>query len=290
LEGYNASVAEWERRDAFVPRYNIAPRTQAPVLRRNGSQLVISSMKWGLVPHYSKFEDKALNTFNARAENLVRGGGMWASLKGTKRCAVLCQGYYEWKNKLPHFVKPKDGRLMLMAGLYDSVVLQSQTEALWTFSIVTTAANSALSWLHDRMPVILETPEALNAWLDTSSQQWTQDLVKLLVPTSCALDCYQVPKEVGKVGNESSAFIEPLASRKDGTQFIFAAQRQAEALLPSADGDEGENVRPSSPKTVGALHYRLAVVHAASIQANPGSGPDPGISSDYCSPFNTKRY
>jgi putative SOS response-associated peptidase YedK len=85
-------------------------------------------MKWGLVPHYSKFEDKNLNTTNARAENLAGDGGMWASLKGPKRCAVVCQGYYEWltkgKSKLPHFVKPKDGRLMLMAGLFDSVVLQ----------------------------------------------------------------------------------------------------------------------------------------------------------------------
>ncbi|KAJ7216202.1 hypothetical protein B0H12DRAFT_992514, partial [Mycena haematopus] len=230
-------------------RYNIAPHTQAPVVRRRNpaeSSLVMSSMKWGLVPHYSKFEDKNLNTTNARAENLVEGGGMWASLKGPKRCAVVCQGYYEWltkgKNKLPHFVKPKDGRLMLMAGLYDSVVLHGETETLWTFTIVTTAANSSFSWLHERQPVILHTPEALNAWLDTSSLKWSPDLVPLLAPTTCALDwyaaphlrsltrfltqpSYQVPKEVGKVGTESSTFIEPVANRKDGIQAMFTKQK-----------------------------------------------------------------
>ena len=49
-------------------------------------------MKWGLVPSWSKHEEKHLNTINARAENLVEGGGMWGSIKGKKRCAVLCQG------------------------------------------------------------------------------------------------------------------------------------------------------------------------------------------------------
>lgn len=85
-----------------MPRYNIAPRTQSAVLRRrdpgpSGSNseaqgYVLQSMKWGLVPHWSKFEDKTLSTTNARSENLVEGGGMWGSIKGKKRCAVLCQG------------------------------------------------------------------------------------------------------------------------------------------------------------------------------------------------------
>ncbi|KAJ7145892.1 hypothetical protein C8R44DRAFT_756143 [Mycena epipterygia] len=265
LDGYDASVDEWERRDVFVPRFNIAPHTQAPVVRRRGptdATLVMSSMKWGLVPHYSKFEDKTLNTTNARAENLVEGGGMWASLKGPKRCAVVCQGYYEWltkgKSKLPHFVKPKDGRLMLMAGLYDSVVLQGETETLWTFTIVTTAANSTFSWLHERQPVILSTPEALNMWLDTSSQKWHPELVKLVAPTTCELECYQVPKEVGKVGTESSTFIEPVANRKDGIQAMFNKQKQAQAspkkaapkrrLSPEDDSDIEVIDGPSASK------------------------------------------
>jgi len=49
-------------------------------------------MKWGLVPHWSKYEDKTLSTTNARSENLAEGGGMWNSIKGKKRCAVVCEG------------------------------------------------------------------------------------------------------------------------------------------------------------------------------------------------------
>ncbi|KAJ7778414.1 hypothetical protein B0H16DRAFT_1503432 [Mycena metata] len=239
LDGYDASVNEWERRDAFVPRYNIAPHSQAPVVRRRNpgtSELIMSTMKWGLVPHYSKFEDKSLNTTNARSENLIEGGGMWGSIKGPKRCAVVCQGYYEWltkgKDKLPHFVKPKDGRLMLMAGLFDCVMLQGESETLWTFTIVTTAAAPEFSWLHERQPVILSTPEALTAWLDTSSLKWNPDLTPLLASPTCPLDCYQVPKEVGKVGTESSTFIEPVANRKDGIQAMFNKQKQTQAATP----------------------------------------------------------
>lgn len=104
-------VDQWIDEEQFVPRYNIAPRTQAPVIRRRGRDssskgsrgdntdadasggLVLHTMKWGLVPHWSKFEDKSLSTTNARSENLVDRGGMWASIKGKKRCAVPCQGY-----------------------------------------------------------------------------------------------------------------------------------------------------------------------------------------------------
>ena len=85
-------------------------------------------MKWGLVPHWSKVEDKTLSTTNARSENLIQGGGMWGSIKGRNRCAVVCQGYYEWlakgKDKLPHFTKHENGNLMLLAGLYDCVTLE----------------------------------------------------------------------------------------------------------------------------------------------------------------------
>ncbi|KAG6820538.1 hypothetical protein H0H93_015709 [Arthromyces matolae] len=249
VPGYDGVDADdWIDEDQFVPRYNIAPRTQAPVLRRgeNGGY-VLHTMKWGLVPHWSKYEDKTLSTTNARAENLVDGGGMWASIKGKKRCGVIAQGYYEWltkgKEKLPHFTRHRNGAVMIMAALYDTVILEGQTTPLWTFSIVTTDSNKDFSWLHDRQPVILSTRAALDEWLDIdSSQHWTPGLTKLVKPYSDEthpLECYQVPKEVGKVGTESPAFIEPLASRKDGIQAMFAKQ--------IAKSQKSLSKRPRSP-------------------------------------------
>ncbi|KAI0255477.1 hypothetical protein BJV78DRAFT_1175861 [Lactifluus subvellereus] len=192
LDGYPAlHVEQWVHRDRYVPRYNVAPRTHAPVIRRaqpEGPALVMHSMKWGLVPHWSKAEPPALNTINARAENLEEGGGMWGSIKGRNRCVVVAQGYYEWLKKgtqrAPHFTRHKDRRLMLFAGLYDSATLEGQSEALWTFTIVTTAASSGLAWLHDRQPVILTSQDALDRWLDTSTQAWDPKLSRLFDPYS----------------------------------------------------------------------------------------------------------
>jgi len=212
-------------------------------------------MKWGLVPHWSNFEDKNLNTMNARSENLLSGGGMWNSLKGRKRCVVLCQGYYEWltkgRDKIPHFIKPKNGKLMLLAGLYDSVILQDQTETLWSFTIVTTSSSSQFSWLHDRQPVILSTQEDIDSWLDTSSQRWGDDLVQIISRAhtdDSPLESYQVPKEVGKVGTESSSFILPIAARKDGIEAMFSKQKQAAKESSSAKKTKSASLNSTKRK------------------------------------------
>jgi len=162
---------------------------------------------------------------------------MWGSIKGKKRCAVVCQGYYEWlkkgKERFPHFTKHKDGdKLMLLAGLFDCAFLEGSTEPLWSFTIVTTSACKDFTWLHDRQPVILSSREALDTWLDTSSQAWTSALTKLVEPydnSVSPLECYRVPKEVGKVGIESRTFIEPVANRKDGIQAMFSRQNEAQS-------------------------------------------------------------
>ncbi|TFY52553.1 hypothetical protein EVJ58_g9952 [Rhodofomes roseus] len=162
--------------------------------------------------------------------------------------------YYEWlkkgKERLPHFTKRKDGKLMLLAGLYDRALLEGETEPLWTFTIVTTDANKEFQWLHDRQPVILPSIEALTKWLDTSPQKWTPDLTKLVQPyhdPETPLACYQVPKEVGKVGTESLTFIQPVAERKDGIQAMFAKQTASTSSQPSNGSKRKRSPSPPQP-------------------------------------------
>ncbi|KAJ8509259.1 hypothetical protein ONZ45_g8539 [Pleurotus djamor] len=124
---------------------------------------------------------------------------------------------------------------MLLAGLYESTWLKDQTKPLWSFTIVTTEANEDFMWLHDRQPVILSTKEAVDTWLDTSSQEWSSELAGLVGPykdTSAPLQCYQVPLEVGKVGKESPSFIEPVENRKDGIEALFSKQKAKGAVVP----------------------------------------------------------
>lgn len=132
MDGYGLHLGEWVNEEQFHPRHNIAPRSQAPVIRgrrdvpggsqpssssnhsnfhpssdhanssdaqdsqakdlESGEELVLHTMKWGLVPHWSKHEDLNMNTINARSEALLEGTGMWRSLRGWKRCVVPCEG------------------------------------------------------------------------------------------------------------------------------------------------------------------------------------------------------
>lgn len=88
----------------------------------------LQSMKWGLIPFWTKRNPdygSVMKTINCRDDSLAQAGGMWASMKGRKRCVVVAQGFYEWlksgRDKVPHFVRRRDGRLMCFAGLWDCV-------------------------------------------------------------------------------------------------------------------------------------------------------------------------
>ncbi|KAL2837649.1 hypothetical protein BJY01DRAFT_237794 [Aspergillus pseudoustus] len=186
----------------------------------------LQGMKWGLVPFWTQRQPdygSLMRTINCRDDSLIEDRGMWTSMKKKKRCVVVCQGYYEWlkrgpggKERIPHYTRRKDGDLMFFAGLWDCVNYQGSEEKLYTFTVITTSARPSLSWLHDRMPVILEpNSEAWNVWLDPTRTTWSKELQAALKPYEGDLDCYQVSKEVGKVGNNSPDFIVPVDSKEN---------------------------------------------------------------------------
>lgn len=206
----------------------------------------LQSMKWGLVPFWTKRNPDygtMMKTINARDDSLAAKGGMWSTMKHKKRCIVIAQGFYEWlkknggKEKIPHFVKRKDEQLMCFAGLWDCVRYEGSDEKHYTYTIITTDSNKQLSFLHDRMPVILENgSEQIRTWLDPSRSEWSKELQSLLKPFDGELECYPVSKEVGKVGNNSPMFIVPVASteNKNNIANFFANAEK------SAKGDEGK--------------------------------------------------
>lgn len=214
----------------------------------------LQSMKWGLVPFWTKRKPdygSLMRTINCRDDSLIEDRGMWTSMKRKKRCVVVCQGFYEWlkkgpggKEKVPHFVKRKDGKLMCFAGLWDrvhyeginpdglhclflgfapavwcltdkSLALDSDEE-LCTYTIITTSSNSYLKFLHDRMPVVLDQgSDIMKTWLDPDRTTWSKELQSVLKPYEGELECYPVSKEVGKVGNDSPDFLIPVNSKEN---------------------------------------------------------------------------
>jgi len=179
----------------------------------------------GLVPFWTKRNPdygSVMKTINARDDSLAKSGGMWNTMKQKKRCIVVAQGFYEWlkknggKEKIPHYVKRKDEQLMCFAGLWDCVQYEGSDEKHYTYTIITTDSNKQLSFLHDRMPVILENgSDQIRTWLDPQRYEWSKELQSLLKPFPGVLECYAVDKAVGKVGNNSPAFIVPVASSEN---------------------------------------------------------------------------
>ena len=186
----------------------------------------IKVMKWGLVPFWTKRSPdygSLMRTINCRDDSLFEDRGMWTSMKRRKRCLVVAQGFYEWlkkgpggKEKIPHFVKRKDGQLMCFAGLWDCVKYEDTAEKLYTYTIITTDSNKQLNFLHDRMPVILDPgSDHIKAWLDPARTKWSRELQAPLKPFEGELECYPVNQEVGKVGNNSPDFIVPIDSTEN---------------------------------------------------------------------------
>lgn len=54
------------------------------------------------------------------------------------------------------------------------------------------------------------------------------------------LVCYAVPKEIGKIGRESSTFIEPVSKRKDGIEAMFAKQKQKKPTEAEKGKEKGK--------------------------------------------------
>ena len=97
----------------------------------------------GLIPFWTKRNPdygSMMKTINCRDDSLLENRGMWTSMKKSKRCVVVAQGFFEWlkrnggKEKIPHFVKRKDDKLMCFAGLWDCV--QFEGKSLQTHFVV----------------------------------------------------------------------------------------------------------------------------------------------------------
>ncbi|ORZ17076.1 hypothetical protein BCR42DRAFT_25594 [Absidia repens] len=276
--GLDVNHDEWVDQDKYRPRYNVAPRTFVPVVRQNDdkNQLVLQTMKWGLIPFFSKTMPD-MQPINARDDSLLEGSPMYNKAKNDKRCIVVADGFYEWKKlgngkKAPYYTKRKDGQLMLFAGLYDISHPQDwDQDILYSTTIVTTGPSSFFSFLHDRMPVILEQDEA-RQWLDPTLP-WSPSLAKLMKPYQGELDCYQVTDKVGPVSNESSDFIIPVDSLK-GSISSFFGKPSSSPVSSSTKSSPDQSAKLSSQQPQNQQQQKTT------IQTNKRKAQDENMEKD----------
>ncbi|HET7093225.1 MAG TPA: SOS response-associated peptidase [Thermomicrobiales bacterium] len=154
----------------LFPTWNAAPTQRLPVVvEDDDGERALRLMQWGLQPRWSRPGSRPIAPINARAETLA-DKPMFRGLLRRSRCIVPVNGFYEWRQsggrKQPYYIAPDDGGIWGLAGLYDQIehVEEPDGEPLWSYTIVTTAANPLLTPLHERMPAILR-PDDEDDWL-----------------------------------------------------------------------------------------------------------------------------
>lgn len=196
------------RRRKIAPRYNIAPGQLALVVRRQADKRELAMLRWGLIPSSAYSARTARRTTNARAETVATTPAIRGAFSA-RRCLVPCSGFYEWqrvnRDNRPYWIGMKDRGPFAMAGLWEAWNDPATGEAIDTFCIVTTVANSLMAPIHDRMPVIID-PSYFDIWLEAASAP-----TRLLRPyPSDEMDAYPVGSWVNSLARDDPRCIEPL--------------------------------------------------------------------------------
>ena len=194
---------------------NVAPTQRiAVVVERPGSERALVGYRWGLVPFWTDPKARAPERmFNARSETVaVRPA--FRGLLAKHRLIVPADGFYEWQRgpelkRQPFYIRRADGRPLALAGLWASWhdPERPHAEPLRSATIMTTAPNSLMSQIHNRMPVIL--PEYdWERWLDPTVID-PAAFAEILAPApDDLLEAYPVGPDVNSARNQGPELVE----------------------------------------------------------------------------------
>jgi len=195
------------------PRFNLAPTQLMPVVVNDG-QRMLDAYRWGLIPSWAKDAAIGNKLINARCETVSEKPSFRSAFK-RRRCLVLVDGWYEWKQttkpKTPFFFHRKDRKPLALAGLWEEWTAKDTGEVVRSCALITTGPNALMEPIHDRMPVILPAG-AQELWLRPDALE-PSVLQPLLVPfADDSLDAYEVARVVNSPANDVPACVERVAA------------------------------------------------------------------------------
>ncbi len=139
----------------------------------NEKEIIRTDFNWGLVPNWSKDIEIRKHTLNARIETIHEKPSYKNII--SNRCLIIASGFFEWhwnddkgKSKTKYEIHSQDEEIFCFAGLYTKGINPSNGEPLNTFTMVTTQANTMMTYIHNhkkRMPIVLNKEDEKN-WLN----------------------------------------------------------------------------------------------------------------------------
>jgi len=121
---------------------DVRPGDYLSVLRLERASAILHSMHWGIDVGFDS------PMYNTRCEGRAVS---YRRLIGRTHCAIIAAGFWEGGQ----FVHHAGGEAVFLAGLYEKECC----------TILTTEPSPKFRRLHNRMPVVLDTPEKVRAWL-----------------------------------------------------------------------------------------------------------------------------
>lgn len=205
--------------EALDENHNVAPTTSVYGVVPGDVARAIEVFRWGLVPSWADDPKIGARMINARAETIFEKPA-FRSLITRRRIVVPMTGFYEWRTdgdgakplKTPMFIHRVDGMPLAIAGIETAWRPKDAAPDMpWmrSCSVITTAANTTMSPVHDRMPVILE-PHQWNVWLDPTVTD--RDTIAAMLQPAAAdvLTMYQVGNAVNSVRNKGADLMRPV--------------------------------------------------------------------------------
>ncbi|WAJ26605.1 SOS response-associated peptidase [Antarcticirhabdus aurantiaca] len=168
--------------DPFPPRYNIAP-TQ-PVLLVFGDRSRVYDRaeppvrramlaRWGFIPGWAKDPADVPLLVNARCETAGERPAFRGALRH-RRCLLPASAFYLWREagtprSTPFLVRPRDGRVLALAGLFETFMAADGSE-IDTVLILTREASRPLASIADRVPIAVSSGDQ-ERWLDCGTAE-----------------------------------------------------------------------------------------------------------------------
>ncbi|XP_017461968.1 PREDICTED: embryonic stem cell-specific 5-hydroxymethylcytosine-binding protein, partial [Rhagoletis zephyria] len=310
----------------YQPSYNMTPTDITPVIvstdhfcddseseGSNSHSRVVVPMMWGMIPFWHKgdYRRHGLSTNNCRLEHMLESKLYRGPFRRGQRCVVLCEGFYEWQTtksakpseRAAHLLHmpqaegikvydkstwtPANVQLLKMAGLFD-VWEDENGDKMFSYSIITFESTKIMSWLHHRMPAILETEQQVNDWLDYR-RVTDEEALATLRPAS-ELKWYRVSNLVNNSRNKSEKCNQPIelvqkaennTKNKTLLSWLNVRKRREEQARQLSDDDSttgfgggsggasttSESEAENPPKRPRFRDYKRAVREAALLNA-----------------------
>ena len=211
--------------EEYQPSYNSVPTQLQPVITsENGAKL--NFFRWGLMSKWSNNKMSiSARSINLASEKAFQKNGYKKQIQ-TKRCIILMNGFYSWKQvskkqRVPYYVFPTEMSILGVAGLWEEFE-DIEGKSNQSFVSMTVLSSQVMAEFENEMPAILN-PVASKLWLENEDLEEKKTLIKKITGEHPVLSSHPVSPSIADSNNNYKELIEPApASDQLGNYTLFS--------------------------------------------------------------------